>query len=124
MNPLSIIYEKASNEGFPVSRELVAKVAVEDVQLGVDVAFAYPGGVVFTVGVHSAIVHLYSTGDGASLLAAARKFHRDCWSVGHQTLYAPILNAHLARVAGKMGWEWCSVLVTGHDVYKLERAKQ
>ena len=124
MNTLEVIKRMANPEGFPVSQDAVAQAALEDIQSGVDLVFAY-GDVVFTVGVHNKMVHLYSLGT-TSLLKGARAFARDVFAkTDHDFVWAPMVDKKLMSAAERFGWRRVGrVTRTGHEVYALERTKQ
>lgn len=115
----SIIKKMAWNEGFDIPQEVIARVALDDCRRGVDVVYQY-GDVVFTVGVDSGIVHLYSLGT-TSLLIATRKFMVEVWKTGLTELYAPVLDEKLESAAMRFGWRLVGLLPTGHRLYILRR---
>ena len=119
MNYEKIINNMAWNEGFDIPAEVIARVALYDIRRGVDIVYQY-GDVVFTVGVESGIVHLYSLGT-SSLLTATRKFMRDVWRIGLNELYAPILDEKLESAAQRFGWRLIGSLPTGHRLYVIRR---
>ena len=114
-----IINRMAWNEGFDISKEVIARVAIDDIRRGADMVYQY-GGVVFTVGVDSGIVHLYSLGT-SSLLTATRRFMREVWRIGLTELYAPILDEKLESAAKRFGWGLIGNLPTGHRLYIIRR---
>lgn len=119
MNYEKIIHQKAWNEGFDIPQEVIARVALVDIRTGVDMVCQY-GDVVFTVGVDSGIVHLYSLGT-TSLLSATRRFMREVWKIGLTELYAPILDEKLESAAKRFGWKLVGTLPTGHRLYIIRR---
>lgn len=122
--PEEIIRQAATNEGFSVDRQMVVDLALEDMRTGVDCVFWYES-VVFTVEVESGIVHMYSLGQKpTALLAAARRFFRDVWSMGLPRIFAPIINPQIARCALLFGWRPVLDLPTGHTLFMLERKPQ
>ena len=107
------------SEGFPIPKEIIVEVTMEDIRSGADMVYQY-GDVVFTLGLDTGIVHLYSLGT-SSLLSATRRFMKDVWKTGLRELYAPILNKKLESAAGRFGWRLVGTLPTGHRLYVIRR---
>lgn len=119
MNYEKIINRMAWSEGFDIPREVIARLAVDDIRSGADMVHQY-GGVVFTVEIESGVVHLYSIGT-TSLLTATRRFMKDVWKTGLTELYAPILSEKLESAAKRFGWKFMCMLPTGHRLYVIRR---
>lgn len=109
----------ASNEGLEIPKEVIVRAVMDDIHCGADMVYQF-GDVVFTVGIESGIVHLYSLGT-SSLLVATRKFMKEVWRTGLRELYAPILNEKLESAAKRFGWRLIGHLETGHRLYVIRR---
>lgn len=122
MNALDIISRKISTDGMPVSWQKLREEAIRDVEEGRDRVFQY-GDVVFTLGVQNALIHAYSEdADKFSFLRAARQFSHDSWAVGHDRVYAPIINPRMRLFAARMGMRYMGLHQSGYRIYYADRS--
>jgi len=122
MNALDIIAKKISVEGLPLSLSELRDRAIRDVEEGRDRVFQYDD-VVFTLGMKDALIHAYSDdSDKFAFYRASRQFTKDAWEVGHNRVYAPILNSRMRLFAARMGMKYMGLHPSSYRIYYADRS--
>lgn len=122
MNAIDIISHQISTDGFNINWQELRDLAISDVESGKDAVFQY-GNVVFTEGVEDAYIHVYSCdADKWALYKATRQFSKDGWSVGHEKVFAPIVNPRMRLFAARMKMRYFGYVPPGYRMYYADRS--
>ena len=124
MNYENIIRQSITNDGFKISKKLLADIAISEIKRGIVLMFQY-GNAVFTVDANEAMpeIHVYSAGVGTEAVSCFKSFMRDLWKkTSHKTVYARAKNKKVYRFLESQGWVKLGIDQNGYHSYSMNRS--